>query len=323
LCPHNVASSLESGEFSPSQGLFKGLLDQVTEGDDEKLNLLSQMFGALLFPLNPQIFFILGEPNNGKSTIAKVALNLVGIQNCSSVSPNRLYGFNLHQTMGKRVNYDLDIPTRYPLTDDTLKKVIDQVPIQIERKNRDSVQATLPPVHLYVGNELPNLGEGSAKPFERRVSFINVTAKEVTAPIRNLHEQILSKELDHVLIFAIRGALSLWASGGAYAQTESKKAALAEWELASSPEKDFVDLLNTDGVPVYDEDGKFTGDRLFFGDGYVSRTILANSAKKVYGQALRKNLLFKAICKYGASVSAHQGTRTFKGIITKRDTDII
>lgn len=319
LCPLNVADSLEVGDLSPPQGLFKALIDQVTEGDEEKLTLLSQMFGALLFPVHPQIFFILGDPNNGKSTIAKVALNLVGIRNCSSVSPNRLFGFNLHQTMGKRVNYDLDIPTKYPLTDDTLKKIIDQVPIQIERKNRDSVQATLPPVHLYVGNALPNLGEGNAKPFERRVSFITVTAKEITTPIRNIHEQILDTELEQVINFAIKGALNLCASKGAYVQPESKKESMREWELSSSLENDFVDLLKTDGVPVYDEDGKFTGERMLYGDGYVTRAILTNSARKIYGVALRKILLFKAICKSGALASKHQGTRIFKGIVIRRD----
>lgn len=319
LCPLNVANSLGAGDLSPPQGLFKALIDQVTEGSEEKLLLLAQMFGALLFPMYPQIFFILGDPNNGKSTIAKIALNLVGIKNCSSVSPNRLFGFNLHQTMGKRVNYDLDIPTRYPLSDDTLKKVIDQVPIQIERKNRDSVQATLPPVHLYVGNELPNLGEGSAKPFERRVSFIWVKSKEIVDPIRDLQEQILSKELDQVIAFAIRGALSLCESRGAYVQTDSKKESLKEWELASSPEKDFIDLLKTDGAPVYDEDGKFTGDRLFFGEGHVARPLIFASAKRAYGGLIRKSVLSKELIRSGVQLITIQGTFVFRGIITKRD----
>jgi len=319
LCPLNVANGLAGGEYSPPQGLFKTLLEQVTENDPDKLKMISQMFGALLFPLHPQIFFIIGDPNNGKSTIAKVALNLVGSENCSSVSPSKLFGFHLHQTMGKRVNYDLDIPTRYPLTDDTLKKVIDQVPIQIERKNKDSVKATLPPVHLYVGNDLPNLGEGSAKPFERRVSFITVTAKEVTEPIRNLNEQIMANEIEHVIAFAIAGALSLCASGGAYAQTDGKKAALAEWELFSSSEKDFIDLLKSDGVPVYDDDGKATGDRLFFGDGVTPRPLIANAAKKAYGQTFRKHHLFKALAKNGNTTLTLNGIVVFKGIVARRE----
>ncbi len=323
LCPLNVANSLEAGELSPPQGLFKTLLDQVSENDSDKVKIIAQMFGALLFPIHPQIFFIIGDPNNGKSTLAKVALNLVGSENCSSVSPSKLFGFHLHQTMGKRVNYDLDIPTKYPLTDDTLKKVIDQVPIQIERKNRDSVKATLPPVHLYVGNDLPNLGEGSAKPFERRVSFINVKAKEVTNPIRNLHEQILENEIEHVIAFAIKGTLSLCANKGAYAQTDGKKAALAEWELHSSPEKDFLELLKSDGVPVYDEDGKYTGDRLFIGEGATARPIIAAAAKKMYGPTFRKHHLFKTLVKNGNTTVTANGAVLFRNIVARREvTDI-
>lgn len=323
LCPLNVANGLVGGDLTlPPQGLFKKLLDQVAGSDPEKLTLVSQMFGALLFPIHPQIFFVLGKPNNGKSTIAKVALNLVGIQNCSSVSPNRLFGFNLHQTMGKRVNYDLDIPTKYPLTDDTLKKVIDQVPIQIERKNRDAVQATLPPVHLYVGNELPQLGEGNAKPFARRVSFITVSTSEVTEPIRDLHSQILDKELDQVLAFAIHGALSLVESKGAYSQTESKKDALQEWELNSSPERDFVELLKTDGVAVYDEDGRYTGDRLFIAAnlsaGMVPRPIVYNAAKKLYGTNFKKHLLYKALFDNGVVEGKTRGIYMLKGIEARR-----
>jgi len=318
LCPLNAANKLEGGDYSPPEGLFRGLLRQVSQDNPETLRLLAQMYGALLFPVHPQIFFILGKANSGKSTIAKVALNLVGIQNCSSVSPNRLFGFNLHQTMGKRVNYDLDIPTKFPLTDDVLKKVIDQVPIQIERKNRDAVQATLPPVHLYAGNDLPNLGEGNAKPFERRVSFIEVKSQEIREPIRNLHEQILEKELEHVLNFAIQGALSLSESGGAYLQTEAKKESLRDWELASSPEKDFWDQLKSDGVPVYDDDGKSTGDRLFYEVGKMAmRPLVYRTAKKVIGQQFRKHLLFKELFKNGVYEHASSGVVYFANLTVR------
>lgn len=325
LCPLNVANGLVEGDYLPPQGLFRKLIDQVAGGDPEKLNLISQMYGALLFPMHPQIFFVLGKPNNGKSTIAKVGINLVGIQNCSSVSPSRLFGFNLHQTMGKRVNYFLDMETRNALSDATLKQVIDQVPIQIERKNRDAVQATLPPVHVYVGNELPSLGEGSAKPFERRVSFITVSSPEITEPIRDLDLQILDKELEYVVNFAIRGALSLVASKGAYSQTESKKAALQEWELNSSPERDFVELLKTDGIPVYDDDGRSTGDRLYMAAnlsaGSARRPIVFNAAKKLYGTNFKKSLLFKALQDNGIVLSMQEGHYILKGIEIRREGD--
>lgn len=314
LCPLNAADVSQDGGLLPPEGLFKTLVERTLQNDQEKITLLSQLYGALLFPMYPQIFFVIGEANTGKSTLAKIALNLVGIQNCSSVSPNRLFGFNLHQTMGKRVNYDLDIPTKFPLVDDTLKKVIDQVPIQIERKNRDAVQATLPPVHLYVGNELPNLGEGSAKPFERRVSFIRVNNQEVTAPIKDLHEQILHKELEHVVRFAIKGALSLAASKGVYVQNDTKKDALREWELVSTAENDFIELLKTDGVPVYDDDGKATGDRLFFGEGRTPRPVIATAAKRLYGQNIRKYTLFKELLKNGARQRLNNGKVCFEGI---------
>lgn len=321
LCPLNVANGPVDGSYLPPQGLFNELLQQVSQGDPEKITLIKQMFGAILFPVYPQIFFIQGKPKTGKSQIAMTALHLVGLQNCSNVSPSSLYGFHLHDTMGKRVNYDLDVTTRAPLTDDTLKKVIDQMPIQIQRKNRDSLSATLPPVHVYVGNELPSFGEGSAKPFERRLSLLKITAKPVLdeADVTMISEKIIAQEIEHVLNFAIAGILSLWENKGKYLQAADKKEALHEWETNSSPEKEFVELLKTDGVPVYDEDGKYTGDRLFIGDGFTPRPIIANAAKKAYGNTIRKHLLYKELLEHDVKVSIREGTRIFKGIVARRE----
>lgn len=321
LCPLNVANSPVDGSFLPPQGLFNSLLQQVTGGDPEKILLLKQMYGTALFPEYPQIFFIHGKPKTGKSQIAKVAIQLVGEENCSAVSPTNLFGFNLHDTVGKRVNYDTDVTARRPLTDDVLKKVIDQMPIQITRKNRDSLRATLPPVHIYVGNELPSLGEGSSKPFERRLSLLHVVADQINPADdnKNLAKDIIEKELEHVLNFAIAGILSLWENSGEFVQASDKLSAMSEWETNSSPEKDFIDLLKTDGVPVYDEDGKFTGDRLFLGDGYTARPIIANAAKKAYGNLLRKHLLFKELLEHNVKLSIRDGTRIYKGIVARHD----
>lgn len=321
LCPLNVASSPVDGSYLPPQGLFNNLLQRVTAGDAEKITLLKQMYGTALFPYYPQIFFIYGKPKTGKSQIAKVAIKLVGDDNCSSVSPTNLFGFNLHDTVGKRVNYDIDVTTRRPLTDDVLKKVIDQMPIQITRKNRDSLRATLPPIHIYVGNDLPSLSEGSAKPFERRLSLMHVTCSPIEAKEDNkkLAEEIIEKELEHVLNFAISGILSLWESKGEFVQAASKKNAMEEWENSSSPEKEFIELLKTDGVPVYDEDGKFTGDRLFIGEGFTSRPIIANAAKKAFGPTIRKHILFKELLDHGVKLSLSRGARIFQGIVARRE----
>jgi putative DNA primase/helicase len=325
LCPHNVANSPVDGTYLPPPGLFNSLLQRVTDGDAEKILLLKQMYGTALFPEYPQIFFIHGKPKTGKSQIAKVAIHLVGDENCSAVSPTNLFGFNLHDTVGKRVNYDVDVTTRRPLTDDVLKKVIDQMPIQITRKNRDSLRATLPPVHIYVGNELPSLNEGNAKPFERRLSLLKVVAKPIEASEdnKNLAKDIIEKELEHVINFAIAGILSLWASRGEFVQAADKKDALNEWENNSSPEKDFIDLLKTDGVPVYDDDGKATGDRMFLGDGYAPRPLITNAARKIYGLTIKKHLLFKEILEHDVKVGVRGGIRIFQGIeIRKGVTEI-
>ncbi len=325
LCPLNVANSLVDGSYLPPQGLFNTLLQRVTSGDPEKIMLIKQMYGTALFPLYPQIFFLHGKPKTGKSQIAKVAIKLVGDENCSSVSPTSLFGFHLHDTVGKRVNYETDVTTRRPLTDDVLKKVIDQMPIQITRKNRDSLRATLPPVHIYVGNDLPSLGEGSSKPFERRLSLVHVTSAPIVAEEDNkeLAKDIIEQECEYVLNFAIAGIMSLWASKGEFIQAASKKAALEEWENNSSPEKDFIELLKTDGVPAYDDDGKATGDRLFLGDGYIPRPIIANAAKKMYGQVIRKHILFKELMENGVHSSRTSTGILFKGIVAKsEDTGI-
>ena len=87
--------------------LWEAFLDQVLEGDAERIAVIQELFGYCVIPGNSfhKFFLFEGQGANGKSVGLKMLEAMLGRENISSV-PLGLFGerFQLVSTIGKLAN---------------------------------------------------------------------------------------------------------------------------------------------------------------------------------------------------------------------------
>ncbi len=150
-------------------------LERAFAGDPDaaaKKRCIAQMYGAALAQVFPRFFHLFGAPGTGKSTVINLVARLVANQNISRVAPNRFHGFHMKGMVNKLVNIDTDIPLDKPVVDDVVKKVVDSIPVQVDRKHADAIDAWLPAIHIFGGNGLPKILDGESGAHERRWTMI-------------------------------------------------------------------------------------------------------------------------------------------------------
>lgn len=226
---------------------FEAMLDRVLEGDPdaaEKRLAIGEMFGACLMPAFPHLWMLHGKAGTGKSTVLKLAARLVSRDNLCHVAPSEFRGFNMESMAAKLVNLDTDIPFDEPIRDEIVKKIIDRESFRIRRKGVKDLNAPIPAVHLFGGNEVPRTLDGASKAHDRRWTFIEF-AKFVpkTGHIQDFAEHVFRLGSDGVLRFALLGLARLCESGGHFTVPESSRAKMQAWQLASDPIGQFLDEI--------------------------------------------------------------------------------
>lgn len=226
---------------------FAAMLERVFKGDsdkDDKIRVLAQMFGAVIMPCYPKIFFLVGKKGSGKSTVCKILNRLVDDKNISRVDPSSFRDFNMSTMAGKLLNMDTDIDLHKPINDAVIKKIIDRIPFRIQRKFQDDVLAPLAPVHVYGGNDLPTSYEGESGAYERRVVIVrfgSFSAEALgTGYDLDFDQLVWAAGWEGILAFALRGLIDLVESKGHFHVPQSSKDALKEWDHRSDPLSQFL-----------------------------------------------------------------------------------
>lgn len=112
--------------FGADCPLWEKTLDEIFEGNKEKVEVLQEFFGYCLTRDTKQrkALLLIGESNCGKSTILWTLRNLLGEKNCSAVSiqniNNPQYTANL---MNKLVNIDTDVSQDARSYEEQFKKI--------------------------------------------------------------------------------------------------------------------------------------------------------------------------------------------------------
>lgn len=229
---------------------FEKLLKEAFADDldqDEKTRAIRQTFGAMLIAAFPQLIFFHGVSGSRKSTIAKVPCRVLSNKNMSFVDPTQMEGFMLEGMIGKLVNVCTDIQDHIPLDRGFIKRLEDNMPAQINRKNRRVVDARLPAVHLFCANTLPPNFERASKAMQRRVLLIEFS-KDLTNgnradEIKNYDEIIYNESPEGIVNFMLDGLDDLIANGGKFIVPVSSLKTLNDWQMKSDPVAMFLDDL--------------------------------------------------------------------------------
>jgi len=221
------------------------MLDKVFDGDEDKqdkINAISEMYGASIIPFFPHLFYLYGKASSGKSTLMLILNELHGKgNNICSVQPKDFNGFNLESMAGKLVNMVTDVNTRRAIDDDIVKQIEDRIPVTIRRKNRTDIKAPLPSVHIFGGNDLLTSYEGYSSAMQRRWTILKFNKTYDGPKSRNFASRLFQLDPQGIVNFAVQGLQRLVDSQGYFTDFSSSKAELASWSEESDTISQFLD----------------------------------------------------------------------------------
>ena len=217
----------------------------------QKENALFELIGAALFPIYPRLFFAVGEPKTGKSSVCTLVEHVIGKKNVSSCPPSRLRSREETVLMlGKRVNIDSDIDTSRKVNEDTIKKILDQSVVTANPKYRDEFTMTLPPIHLFAGNSMFQLEEKNVEAHRRRWTLLRfnhvidgefVNATEWIESIKDLMPLIVARGF-----YALTKLLE---RGGKYTVPASSAVIFDALKQVTDPFEAFMIELKNNEIP--------------------------------------------------------------------------
>jgi phage/plasmid primase-like uncharacterized protein/energy-coupling factor transporter ATP-binding protein EcfA2 len=300
---------------------FDNMLQRVWQGDadiDGKIRLYKQVLGACICPQFPIIVMFVGKPGTGKSTLLKVMRRMVSPENCSSVDPADFHGFLMESMIGKLLNVNTDIDLSHPMQDAMVKKIIDRVPIQINRKHEKTVFAYLPAVHAFAANNLPKTLDGESRAYGRRMIIIRTDKFVPSAGHDQEFDQwVWEQGPEGIIAAAVEGLFDLLESAGHYHRPESSAQHVKKMQDRNDPVAMFLNDIELGHVV----DGNTT-----LGLGENRRVVRASlwalfatwaKEEGLQSKNLGRNAFFESLHGKGYSISKIRGIWYVKGLGTE------
>lgn len=159
--------------YNEIKDIFFNLDDWFNEiacNDSEVAELFWQLINEAANPnkTRRKIAIMYGGGKNGKSTFQSFLVNLIGVNNVSSITPHEIQSrFGVGGLEGKICNYADEIGTK-PLDEvDKLKSIASGEVISYERKNKDVRYYDFKTLLMFNSNQLPPIKEKSEAVLER------------------------------------------------------------------------------------------------------------------------------------------------------------
>ena len=182
LIPHNhswVSLSCLPHEFDPTAQCPRWLsfLDEILEGDKEKLANLQEFFGYVLTPDNSyqKMLVLLGVSRSGKGTVVNVMESMLGSDAMTGYSLTSLADkFGLGGLVGKLVASVGEVnlqrhPQKYQIFE-RINNITGGDPVEVEFKHNPLKMSVRLPVRFVVAcNEMPQFADDSGALAERLV----------------------------------------------------------------------------------------------------------------------------------------------------------
>ena len=223
---------------------FKKFLEESMEGDMSQVNLIQEILGYFLVPVNSaqKCFVLVGAAGAGKSVLLRV-LNeiLLGKKNVSNVSWQALNErFKTAELFGKLANIFADLPTKNIDDNGIFKALVGEDYLTVEKKNKNPFSFQSTARLIFSCNSIPkNYGDRS-EGFYRRLTIIRF---KHTVPQEKRDPDLIEKfrsEADGIFMFALEGLKRLLTQGFKFSETEANALELQHYREESDSVLSFV-----------------------------------------------------------------------------------
>jgi len=216
LLPHvpEVLSTTQlQVNFEPNATCLKWLktLDEIFEGDKEKIRLLQEFFGLCLSSETKfeKALFLLGEGANGKSVILFILQRLLGDDNFSAIP---LEKFNNHHYLAnlfsKLANIAIETSVASSVYDSTFKAIVSGDPITADAKFKHPFVFRPYCKLIFALNNMPRVDDKTSAFFRRLLILRFNKIFQEEEQNKNLKFELL-KEIDGILLWSLNGLKSL------------------------------------------------------------------------------------------------------------------
>ncbi len=188
---------------------------------------------------HPYGLILTGDGANGKSTVLKVVVKLLGRENCSAVALEKFdERFALFPMLGKLANIVNEMGEVEKTAEGILKNLISGEPMQFERKFKDPVVAEPTAKLIFACNTLPRFLDRSQGIWRRLL--ILPFDQVIDEAERDLDiDRKLEVELAGIFLWALAGLYTL-RQRGHFVEPEISRSAKEELKLASNPARAFL-----------------------------------------------------------------------------------
>ena len=227
--------------------LFQDFLIDITDNQPDKIILLQEIMGYVLFPENTlqKCAFFIGEGGNGKSVLTDIFKYLFGENSVSTVDVSSLNSeFQRILLKDSMVNIAPDIKADMKGAEDYFKRVVAGDPINGCFKGKDFIQFIPHAKFIISANSFIKPNDISYG-MERRMLFVNFPIKFVDDPklpnekkLNNNITKQLIKELPGIFNWAYIGYKRLM-ENQRFSETEEHKKLIEEFRSEINPVYDF------------------------------------------------------------------------------------
>lgn len=220
---------------------WEAFLDEVLEGDQDRIAILQEWFGyCLTMDTSRQKFLMLeGDGANGKSVVCETLAVLLGKENVSHV-PLELFGqrFQLTQTLGRLANIAAEIGELDKAAEGTLKAFTSGDRMYFDRKGLPGVEA-YPTARLVLStNNRPRFSDRSSGLWRRMI----LLPFRVVIPEERQDRRLaarLRQELPGIFQWAIAGLRRLQVQSH-FSTAQVCNEAIEDYRVESNPARQFL-----------------------------------------------------------------------------------
>jgi len=221
---------------------WRAFLDEVMEGDEDRLDLLAEWAGYNLVPdVSMHKFALLeGEGANGKSVFLKVLEALIGPDNVSHVMLE-MFGmrFQLAPIIGKLANIVPEVSELAKPDEAIFKAMVAGDPVLIDRKSKPPVTCSPTARVTIATNTRPRWADRSDGIWRRMLLIPFRVSIPEDRQDRHLADYIIEHELPGVFNWAVRGLRNL-RQRGRFTDPDVCREAIADYRQETNPARTFL-----------------------------------------------------------------------------------